>query len=215
MTACYEIISGMNLHCSHLAALSASGASACAASTIYIKVTGLLKFRKLHFLCLSPVPFWRTAYNWWLILIVWDLVYSFSEADFLISFYESYHFAECRHFAKFKWPYFHTACGYSHMLGHGGSSVCIVHVDMTLTQSKVNIKVTGLLKFHKLHFSMSISSAILACSLKLIVGIDSMGPCLQLVWARFLNFLLGKLSRSSNFTECWHIAIFLYCMRLQ
>ena len=31
MTACYAIISETNLHCSHLAALSASGASACAA----------------------------------------------------------------------------------------------------------------------------------------------------------------------------------------
>jgi len=32
MTACYAIISKTNLHCSHLAALSASVASACAAS---------------------------------------------------------------------------------------------------------------------------------------------------------------------------------------
>jgi len=32
MTACYAIISGTNLHFSHLAALSASGASACAVS---------------------------------------------------------------------------------------------------------------------------------------------------------------------------------------
>jgi len=32
MTACYAIISGTNLHCSHLAALSASRASACATS---------------------------------------------------------------------------------------------------------------------------------------------------------------------------------------
>jgi len=32
MTACYAIISETNLHCSHLAALSARGASACAAS---------------------------------------------------------------------------------------------------------------------------------------------------------------------------------------
>ena len=32
MTACYAIICETNLHCSHLAALSASGASACAAS---------------------------------------------------------------------------------------------------------------------------------------------------------------------------------------
>ena len=32
MTACYALISETNLHCSHLALLSASGASACAAS---------------------------------------------------------------------------------------------------------------------------------------------------------------------------------------
>lgn len=37
------------------------------------------------------------------------------------------------------------------MVGHAGSSVCIAHVDMTLTWSKV--KVTDLLKFRKLHFS--------------------------------------------------------------
>jgi len=35
MTACYAIISETNLHCSHLAALSASVASTCAAS-LYI-----------------------------------------------------------------------------------------------------------------------------------------------------------------------------------
>jgi len=35
MTACYAIISETNLHCSHLAALSASVASACTASGYY------------------------------------------------------------------------------------------------------------------------------------------------------------------------------------
>ena len=55
----------------------------------------------------------------------------------------------------------------------------IVHVDMTLTQSKV--KVTGLLNFRKFHFSRSISSAILVWSSKLMVGSDSMGPGLQFV----------------------------------
>jgi len=38
------------------------------------------------FLHLSPLPFWRGAQIWWLIItIVWDLVYSFSEPDLLIS----------------------------------------------------------------------------------------------------------------------------------
>ena len=67
------------------------------------------------------------------------------------------------------------------------------HLDMctslTSTRSKVKIKVTELLKFWKLHFSRSISSTSLVRSSKL------MGPSLQLVGARFLNFLLSKLSR--------------------
>jgi len=36
------------------------------------------------FLGLSP-PFWCGAQNWWLAVIVWDLDYSLSEPDFLIS----------------------------------------------------------------------------------------------------------------------------------
>jgi len=39
----------------------------------------------------------------------------------------------------------------------------------------VKVKVTELLEFQKLHFSMSISSAILAWSSKLMVDYDSMG----------------------------------------
>jgi len=38
-----------------------------------------------------------------------------------------------------------------------------MRTNMTSTQSKVKIKVTEFLKFQKLHFSRSISSAILAC----------------------------------------------------
>jgi len=79
------------------------------------------------------------------------------------------------------------------MVGHAGSPTHIVHVDMTLTRSKV--KVTALLKFRKLQFSRSISSAILAWSSKLMVDRDSTGPSLQLIGAQFLNFLLRKLSR--------------------
>jgi len=37
------------------------------------------------FLRLSPQPFWRGTQNWWLITLVWDLVYSFSEPHFWIS----------------------------------------------------------------------------------------------------------------------------------
>jgi len=89
--------------------------------------------------------------------------------------------------------------------------------SMTSTRSKV--KVTGLLKFRKLHISRSMSSAILEGGWKLMAGNDSMGPSLQLVGARFLNFLLRKLS--CDFKLCgmsilhkYKMAIFLYCVRL-
>jgi len=52
-----------------------------------------------------------------------------------------------------------------------------------------------LLNLRKVHYSRSISSAGFAWSSKLMGDGDSMGPGLQLVGARFLNFLLGKLSR--------------------
>jgi len=48
------------------------------------------------------------------------------------------------------------------MIGHVGGFPRIVHVDVTLTR----FKITGLLKFRKLH---SISSAILEWSSKLMV----------------------------------------------
>jgi len=47
-----------------------------------------------------------------------------------------------------------------------------MHTSMTSTQCKV----TELLKFRILHFSRSISSAILACSSKLMADFDDMGP---------------------------------------
>jgi len=85
---------------------------------------------------------------------------------------------------------------------------------------KVKVKVTELLKFQKLHFSRYISSAIFAWSSKLMAGSNSMGRGLQLVWARFLNFLLGKLSREfrlyrmSLFYKI-QMTIFRYCVTLQ
>jgi len=54
-------------------------------------------------------------------------------------------------------------------------------------------KVTELLKFLKLHLSMSVSSAIFAWSSKLMVDYDSMESGVQIVGARFSNFILGKL----------------------
>jgi len=81
------------------------------------------------------------------------------------------------------------------MVGHAGSPTSIVHVDMTPTRSKVKVKVTVHLIFRKLHFSRSISSAISTWSSKVMVDHDRMVPSLQLVRARFSNFLLRKLSR--------------------
>jgi len=70
-----------------------------------------------------------------------------------------------------------------------------MRTSVTSTRSKVKVKVTELPKLRKLHFSRSISSAVLAWSSKLMVVGDSMGPALQLAGARFSNFLLEKLSR--------------------
>jgi len=53
-----------------------------------------------------------------------------------------------------------------------------------------------------------------------MVDADSMGPGLQVIRARFLNFLAGKLSREfklrpmSMFYEI-QMAIFRYCVKLQ
>jgi len=69
-----------------------------------------------------------------------------------------------------------------------------MRTSVTSTWSKVKVKVMELPKLRKLHFSRSISSAVLAWSSKLMIGSDSMRPGLQLVWAWFSNFLLGKLS---------------------
>ena len=70
-----------------------------------------------------------------------------------------------------------------------------MHTVVTSTRSKVKVKVTELPKLRKVHFSRSISSAVFAWSSEVMVGGDSTGPGLQLVGARFLNFLSGKLSR--------------------
>jgi len=93
----------------------------------------------------------------------------------------SLYFAECRYNTNFKWLYFRTAGGYDHMLRHASSAICIVHTDLTSTWSKV--KVTDLLKFWKLHFSTSTSSAILAWHSQLMGDYDSMGPSLRLFGA--------------------------------
>jgi len=46
--------------------------------------------------------------------------------------------------------YFGTGWRYSHMVGYAGSPTYTVYVDVTLTRSKVKVKVTGLLNFRQL-----------------------------------------------------------------
>jgi len=83
------------------------------------------------------------------------------------------------------------------MVGLAGSPTCTVYVDVTLTRSKVKVKVMDHLNFRQLPMtalSTSISSATFAWSSKLMVDVDSMGPGLQPVGACFSNFVLGKVS---------------------
>jgi len=56
-------------------------------------------------------------------------------------------FAECRYDMNFKWPYLRTAGGYSDMVWHADSPICVAHTDLTLTWSNDKVKVTDLLKF--------------------------------------------------------------------
>jgi len=98
------------------------------------------------FLALFPPPLSRDTQNWWLVVIVWDLVYSLSEPDFSnfllrkLSWQLKFH--------EIQMAIFGSAWHHSQMVGHAGNSTGIVHADMTLTRSKV--KVTGLLNFRQL-----------------------------------------------------------------
>jgi len=84
------------------------------------------------------------------------------------------------------------------VVGYAGSPICAACADMTLTRSNIKVMVTGLLNFRKLHFPKSISSARLPRSSKLMADYGGMEPNLQLDGARFLNFLLNKLSHESK-----------------
>jgi len=91
--------------------------------------------------------------------------------------------------------------------------------NMTLTRSKVKIKVTELLKFRKLHYSRSISSTILACSSKPMADYNNMGLS-QLVYSLSESHL--RISFSSDFKlrvmstlQDFQRAIFPYCLSLE
>ena len=72
---------------------------------------------------------------------------------------------------------------------------------MTVISSKVKVKVTDFVNFHKLHFSTSASCAMLAWSSKLMVDYDSTGPSPQLFGYRFLNFSPSWRSRDFEVRE--------------
>jgi len=146
---------------------------------IKAKVTELLKLRKSHFPRSFSPPLSRGPQNWWLMMISMgpglQLVWA-RFSNFLLGKL-SREFRLCR-MLRF------------HVIQMATFLYCarrlqlhvdpIVHADMTLIWSKVKVKVTGLLKFRKLHFSRSISSAVLAWSSKMMVDSDGMGP--GLLW---------------------------------
>jgi len=143
---------------------------------------------------LSP-PFWHGAQKWWLIMIVWDFVYSLPEPDFRISKKAITWLQTLRNVDITRISNGHISVLRVATVTWSGTLVAVhVQADVTLDRSKVKVKVTGLLKFQKSHFSRSISSAISAWSSKAVVEHDNTGPSLQLVRAVFSNFLLRKLS---------------------
>ena len=97
------------------------------------------------------------------------------------------------------------------MVGRAGIALYMysVYVDMTLTRSRVKVKVTDHLNFRQLPITARffIASATFEWSSKLMDHVDSMGPDLQPVVVRFSNFLLGKVSLQSIFHDI-HMATY-------
>ena len=158
-------------------------------SKVKVKVTGLLKFRKLHFCRSVFSAFWRGAQNWWLIMIVRDLaclspIFEFHSQKSILAVHK-----------------FQMAISAVTWLGTG-SPICNVHTNMTLTSSKVNVKILDL-HFPKLDYSTSTSSAIFALR-SLMGNYDSMGPSLQLFGSRFLKFSPLGGHVTSKFAKCWY-----------
>ena len=80
-----------------------------------------------------------------------------------------------------------------------------MRTSVTLTWSKVKVKVTDLPKLRKLHCSRSIFFAVLARNSKLMADGDSMGPGLQLVvWISSWE----SYHESSNFADCRYFTKF-------
>ena len=81
------------------------------------------------------------------------------------------------------------------------------HMRTSVTSTRSKVKVTELPKLRKVHFSRSISSAVFAWISKLMHGGDSMGPGLQLVWARFLVRSVAIATRGVMFSGCLSVRL--------
>jgi len=80
------------------------------------------------------------------------------------------------------------------MFGCASSPIYVVHVDMTLTRSKVKVKGHGASEFQKIvHFKVYLLAS-LPSSSKLMVDYGGMGPSLQLIGARWLRFHFSWIS---------------------
>ena len=80
--------------------------------------------------------------------------------------------------------------------------------SVTSTRSKVKVKVMELPRSRKLHFSRSISSAVLACSSKLMVGGDSTDMDYRLSEPDFWTSFQESYHETSNFVQCQYFTKF-------
>jgi len=80
------------------------------------------------FLGLYPPPVSCGPQNWWLVVIVWDLVYSLSESSFRISLRKlSQEFKLC---GMSVFHEIHISWGYGQMVGHAGHRYCACWCDL-------------------------------------------------------------------------------------
>jgi len=96
------------------------------------------------FLALFPLPFSRGAQNWWLLVIVWDLAYSLLSPIFEFPFRKAITTVHTSRNVDISQNSNSHILVLRQVVGYAGSTTGIVHADMTLTQSKVKVKVTGI-----------------------------------------------------------------------
>ena len=103
-------------------------------------------------------------------------------------------------------PYIHKVFSDFHLIWCVGRPRPDMRTSLTSTRSKVKGRVTELPKLRKVHFSRSISSAGFLWTLNWLLVVIIWD--LDFVRARFLNFLLGKLSREFRFHGCQYFTKF-------